>query len=132
MDNNNIELLVKYKELLDNGIISQEEFEAKKAEILSIPETEPAKAVTSNSTTAPTNTTTTTTAPANTNPDDDGSAGWAVLGAFIPLVGLILFLVWNTSKPNCAKKAGIGALIGVGIVILCYMLIGCTAASYYY
>ncbi len=45
--------------------------------------------------------------------DDSGSIGWAILGFFIPLAGLILFLVWKDSKPNCAKKAGVGALISV-------------------
>ena len=47
------------------------------------------------------------------NYDDSGSVGWAILGFFIPLAGLILFLVWKDSKPRCAKKAGLGALIAV-------------------
>lgn len=47
------------------------------------------------------------------NPYDTGHFGWAVLGFFIPLVGLILFLVWRNDKPRCAKRAGIGALVGV-------------------
>ncbi len=49
---------------------------------------------------------------------DSGSIGWAVLGFFIPLVGLILFLVWRTTKPNCAKMAGIGALVGFCLGLL--------------
>lgn len=36
---------------------------------------------------------------------------WGVLGFCIPVVGLILFLVWNQSNPKSAKNAGIGALI---------------------
>ena len=48
-----------------------------------------------------------------TQPEDKGSFGWAVLGFFIPLVGLILFLVWKKDKPNSAKKAGLGALVSV-------------------
>lgn len=51
-------------------------------------------------------------APAAQPVNDSGSIGWGVLGFFIPLVGLILFLVWRTSKPQSAKVAGIGALIG--------------------
>lgn len=50
--------------------------------------------------------------------------GWGVLGFFIPLVGLILFLVWK--QPMDAPKgktAGIGALIGVGAWILFYIII---------
>lgn len=60
-------------------------------------------------------------AEATTQPavNDSGSIGWAVLGFFIPIVGLILFLVWNKTKPQCAKMAGIGALIGfcLGLVM---------------
>lgn len=51
-------------------------------------------------------------------PVDSGSIGWGVLGFFIPLVGLILFLVWKDTKPNSAKVAGIGAIIGVVLGIL--------------
>lgn len=36
MENNNVELLRQYKELLDQGILTQEEFEAKKAEVLGV------------------------------------------------------------------------------------------------
>lgn len=51
--------------------------------------------------------------------DDSGSFGWAVLGFFIPIVGLVLYLVWREQKPLSAKKAGIGALVSViaGIVL---------------
>lgn len=50
---------------------------------------------------------------------DSGSFGWAILGFFIPLVGLILWLVWKDEKPKCAKMAGVGALVSVVISILC-------------
>lgn len=43
---------------------------------------------------------------------DGNGFGWGVLGFFIPLVGLILFLVWKKDYPKKAKGAGIGALIG--------------------
>ncbi len=50
--------------------------------------------------------------------NDAPSTGWAVLGFFIPLVGLILYLVNKDNAPLKAKSAGKGALIGfcVGIV----------------
>ena len=54
---------------------------------------------------------------------DSGSIGWSLLGCCIPLVGLILFLVWKDSQPNNAKKAGIGALVGVGVGLLWYILV---------
>ena len=41
------------------------------------------------------------------------SFGWAVLGFFLPVVGLILYIVWKAEHPSAAKKAGIGALAGV-------------------
>lgn len=49
---------------------------------------------------------------------DAPSTGYAVLGFFIPLVGLILYLVNKDQYPQRAKSAGKGALIGfiVGIV----------------
>ncbi|MBR2674923.1 MAG: zinc-ribbon domain-containing protein [Mogibacterium sp.] len=46
------------------------------------------------------------------NPEDTGSVLWAVLGALIPIVGLVLYLVWKDSKPLSAKRAGMGAIIG--------------------
>lgn len=70
--------------------------------------------------------------------NDNGSFGWAVLGFFFPLVGLILFLVWKDSKPLSSKKAGIGALVsfilGVVLFILMFLLLGVafSTSSYYY
>jgi hypothetical protein len=52
-----------------------------------------------------------------------GSNWWSVLGFFIPLVGLILFLVWKTTNPKSAKAAGIGALVSVVINLLFLILI---------
>ena len=43
---------------------------------------------------------------------DKPSIGFAILSFFIPLVGLILFLVWKKDMPIKAKSCGIGALIG--------------------
>lgn len=44
------------------------------------------------------------------NPSDTGSFGWAVLGFFIPLVGLILWMIWKNDRPGDAGMAGKGAL----------------------
>ncbi len=51
------------------------------------------------------------------NPNDAPSTGFAVLGFFIPLVGLILYLMWKDELPKKAKSCGKGALAGfiVGI-----------------
>lgn len=39
--------------------------------------------------------------------------GWGVLGFFIPIVGLVLFLTWKKDRPKSSKAAGLGALISV-------------------
>ena len=44
--------------------------------------------------------------------EDSSSFGFAVLGFFIPIVGFILFLIYEEKKPKRAKSAGKGALIG--------------------
>ena len=54
---------------------------------------------------------------------DSGSVGWGILGCCFPLIGLILFLVWKDSKPRSAKSAGIGAIIGVVAIVVCYLLL---------
>lgn len=56
---------------------------------------------------------------------DNGSFGWAVLGFFIPIAGLILYLVWRTEKPLSARRAGIGALVSVivGAVLTVFLII---------
>ena len=59
--------------------------------------------------------------PNNYNADynsDSGSIGWGILGFFVPLVGLILYLVWKDEKPKSAKMAGKGALISFMIYIV--------------
>ena len=55
-----------------------------------------------------------------TNNDDASSLAYALLGFFIPIVGLILFLVWNDEYPLRAKSAGKGALINV-IVMFAFL-----------
>lgn len=68
------------------------------------------------------------------SPDDAPSAGFAVLCFFIPVVGLILYLMWHETYPLKAKSCGKGALIGVivGAVsgIVMGVLYSCALASY--
>ncbi len=62
----------------------------------------------------------------NTRPEGDFAFAWGILGFFIPIVGLILYLIWKNEKPISSKAAGIGALIRViliGIIILIYFFI---------
>ena len=59
----------------------------------------------------------------NTNvTNNNGGFLWGLLGCCIPLVGLILFLVWKDNKPKTAKAAGIGAIVGVVISVVSYIL----------
>ena len=75
--------------------------------------------------------------PYGQNPEDTGSIGWGVLGYFIPLVGLILFLTWKDTKPKSSKVAGKGALIGVIVnnvvlpIIIYIIAFAIAGASYY-
>ncbi len=59
--------------------------------------------------------------------EDVGSFGWVILGFFIPIAGLILFCVWNSSKPKSAKQAGIGALVSV--ILNLVVLVPCIICS---
>ncbi|MFA6860267.1 MAG: zinc ribbon domain-containing protein [Clostridia bacterium] len=47
------------------------------------------------------------------NPNDSRSTGWAVLGFFFPVIGLILWAVWNNEFPLRSKSIAKGAIIGV-------------------
>ena len=46
-------------------------------------------------------------------PPDAKSTGFAVLGFFVPVAGLVLWLVWKDETPLKASSAGKGALAGV-------------------
>lgn len=61
--------------------------------------------------------------PARPASEDSGSWGWWVLGFFIPLVGLILFAIWQQDKPLSAKRAGWGALIGFIVSVVLSILL---------
>lgn len=97
-----IEELATLKQLLDQGVLTQEEFYAKKAQILAAPPQ--------------------TQQNATAAVEEGGTAGWAILSFFFPIVGLILFIVWKDSKPKSSKAAGKGALINVILVILFYVI----------
>ncbi len=63
------------------------------------------------------------------NPGDGKSAGYAVLGFFFPIVGLILYLVWKDNYPLRAKSAGKGALIGVIVSVVFGIIYGVIAGA---
>ncbi|MBQ7968882.1 MAG: zinc-ribbon domain-containing protein [Clostridia bacterium] len=49
----------------------------------------------------------------NVGEQDSNSAGWWWLGFFIPVAGFIIWLVSSGTTPKKARKAGIGALVGI-------------------
>lgn len=61
--------------------------------------------------------------PDSTGGDDTGGFGWAVLGFFIPVAGLILWLVWQKERPNTAALAGLGALFSVIVTVVVTLLV---------
>lgn len=50
--------------------------------------------------------------------NDEGGFCWSILGFFIPIAGLVLYLVWKNEKPKTAKAAGKGALVYIIFYIL--------------
>lgn len=56
--------------------------------------------------------------------EDSLSLGFAIFGFFIPIVGLILFLIYEGKKPKRAKSAIKGALIGfITEIVLAIILV---------
>ena len=64
-----------------------------------------------------------------TNTNDAPSTGMAILGFFIPLAGLIVWLINKDTKPLMAKSAGKGALIGFIISIVFSIIYGAVVGS---
>ncbi len=56
------------------------------------------------------------------NQSSGSSFGWGVLGFFVPLAGLILFIMWRKERSNDSKAAGIGALISTILSIIIYII----------
>lgn len=55
---------------------------------------------------------------------DNSNLGFAIFGFFIPIVGLILFLIYEEKKPKRAKSAVKGALIGfITEIVLAIILV---------
>lgn len=57
--------------------------------------------------------------------EDKGGFVWGLLGFFVPIAGLVLYLIWMDTKPKTAKAAGIGALcyLGAGVVFFIFYMI---------
>ena len=54
------------------------------------------------------------------DPNDSGSIGWAFLGFFVPIAGLILYILWARTRPKSGLMAGLGALVNViATIVFC-------------
>ena len=68
-------------------------------------------------------------------PVDTGSFGWAVLGFFVPIAGLVLWLVWKDTKPRDSRMsrngfiAGIALTVAIWVIYIVAILIIAVAAS---
>lgn len=60
------------------------------------------------------------------NNDDAPNPGFAILSFFIPIVGLILYLVWNKDYPLKAKSCLKGLITGV---VMYFVFICCIFAA---
>ena len=58
------------------------------------------------------------------HPDDEPSFGYALLSFFIPIVGIILFIVWNKEFPLRAKSCLKGFVAGlvIGVIGVCCLV----------
>lgn len=66
------------------------------------------------------------------NPDDQPSTALNVIAFFVPIVGLILYLLWKDQYPRKAKKIGKAALISfiIGVVFYTLYFIGIFAFTF--
>lgn len=141
---NSFEKLKQSKQLFDEGIITEEEYEKLRTQLLAEIGTEKKEDTTNHiQTGTDNNTVSSPTVAANISytssqagttiiSEEGATTGMKVLSFLIPLVGLILFLVNQNTKPVEAKDELKWAGIGFGIGLLCYvLLVGCGVAAYY-
>lgn len=143
----NIEILKEYKALLDEGIITQEEFNLKKKSILDTPDIDESSGTIKNIGMNKHNETkycsncgaevnesavvcvkcgcafTPTRQSSYRYEEDVPSVGLNVLSAFIPIVGLILYIIYHERTPIKAKEIGKWAIIGFVIGLVLYSLL---------
>lgn len=64
---------------------------------------------------------------ANIKKESNDVFGWGILGFFIPVAGLILYLIWKQERPKASKAAGLGALIclilNIAILIFFFLIL---------
>lgn len=69
-------------------------------------------------------------AASNLEADSGSKVGWGFLSFFIPIVGLILFLMWKTERPKTASvcgKCALAAVIVDVVVAILYVILAVVA-----
>lgn len=61
------------------------------------------------------------------NQQDESHIGWAILAFFIPIAGLVLYLVWRNEFPKKAKSCLHGLIVGI---VLEVVMICCFASTF--
>ncbi len=106
MTTEQMEMLTKLKKLLDDGILSEKEFECEKQKIISQsqPQTslEQENAYDYQETISP-------------NEEDCSSVGWNILGFMTGIIGVIIYLVQKDNHPIRAKSILKWSLIGMAV-----------------
>lgn len=59
-----------------------------------------------------------------TKRQDSSSFGWGVLGFFVPMIGLVLYLLWREERPKRAKSVGVGAIVGTIVSVIGSIVVG--------
>ena len=120
------EKIKEAKQLLDEGILTSDEYQKLKNQLLSSMDNEVQPVVSSTATTV-------VNATSNYPISEEGATtGMKVLSFLIPLAGLILFIVDKDKKPVAAKDELMWAGIGFGVGIVLYFLSAAMLASTYY
>lgn len=76
----------------------------------------------------------------NQNNGDESNLGYAILGFFIPIAGIILYFVWKSEFPLKARSCMRGFMVGVAVYVvgICCLIAtagavaGTSRHSYYY
>ncbi len=56
------------------------------------------------------------------NVESKNSWIWSIVGFLFPIIGIILFCIWNSNKKKNAKMSIIGACIGIALQVLFYLV----------
>lgn len=59
---------------------------------------------------------------------DESNKGLNIISFLLPIVGAILYLVYNEKEPKKAAALGKWALYGLGFTVICYVLLVACAA----